>query len=115
VSRLLLIGQQVLWAVGEAGKETVPHELQTMAYANVVATIISLGFAAFLFYPQRSLLALYLRQISLAVARLVDPRPTTKAEWTPFEWIDDADSWTTWGPSKHPVISRVANRNSDLL
>jgi hypothetical protein len=64
-----------------------------MAYPFVVA-IIALAVAPFLFYEQRSLLALYLGQISLAGARLVAPRPPCKDEWTVFEWIDETDSWT---------------------
>lgn len=87
-----LLGEKILGA-----KETTTlHNLQTMSYPYVVATIIALVVAGFLFYAQRSWLALLLGQISLAVTRLADDRDKTDEEYSAFEWIDDADSWDTW-------------------
>jgi thiosulfate reductase cytochrome b subunit len=79
-----------------AEKETVLRNLQTMCYWYVVATIIALTLAAFMFYAQRSWLALLLGQISLSVTRLADTRPKHADELTAFQWMDNADSWTTW-------------------
>jgi hypothetical protein len=79
-----------------AEKATVLRDLETMAYWYVIATIAALALAGFLFYAQRSLLALLLGQISLAVSRLADNRPKYMGEWSAFQWMDDADSWKTW-------------------
>jgi hypothetical protein len=88
-----LFGEKIL---GAPEKTTVLGELQALSYWYVVATIIALILAAFLFYAQRSWLALLLGQISLAVSRLADNRQKNPDEFSAFQWMDDADSWRTW-------------------
>jgi hypothetical protein len=63
----------------------------------VVATLLILASAGF-FYGQRSTLAWFYGQISLA---LVDPAMTGRSVQ---QWLRDADSWATWSRYKRSFL-----------
>ncbi len=78
VAAAALLGEKILGAKDA----TALKDLQTMSYPYVIATIVALILAGFLFYAQRSWLALLLGQISLAVTRLADDRDKTEEEYS---------------------------------
>ena len=67
----------------------------------VLGTLLLLCAAGF-FYAQRSELAWYYGQISLAFLRSDGERESIQ------QWMDDADSWATWNRYKRALVYLVA-------